>query len=294
MSAELTYYFVINQLINSTVSVLSLNEDKLLVGCSYCSELYVYHEGSSHFAKIIISGMLIDAKWTPRGNIIMSTTTEVLDERLVVISKTGEVISQFYEIVTVFNEEQLNRLSSPQFISVSSDDVIYVACWRTTGIYQSKDDGISWNLVFKSAVFEGHYIQAIKVNSYQGNDFWTVVKSNGGSHSLRMYSAERELANDTNKWRTVSLPAEFREGLSLPRYESRLSYDDDVSMFLSDQVHKAVHVFSINGSYLCQLLSLDQTGSEGFVYGLMVDKKNRRLFIGKSYGLIKVFKLNYD
>ena len=299
MSSKLLYHFTIDQLINKRISALSLYEDKLLVGCYSCSQLFIFPEGRSHFTKINISGELVDAKWTPHGNIIVSTTTYMSEDKLVVISESGEMISESVVMISESGEQtnNYNYLSSPQFISVSSDGVIYVACWKTTGVYQSTDDGISWSLVFKSDSSEGHYIQAIKVIDYNGNDFWTMLTPDNAmdSHSLRIYGiARKQIANDTKMWKAVLFPEEFSEGFCSTPCDARLSYDGDVSIFLYDQVHKVIHVFSVNGSYHSQLLSSDQLGSGEDVYGLMIDKTSRRLFVGQRRGLIKVFSLNYD
>ena len=298
-SSTFLYHFTIDQLINSRISALSLYEDKLLVGCYSCSQLFIFPEGSSHFTQLNISGELVDAKWTPYGNIIVSTTTHWSEDKLVVISKSGEMISESVVMISESGEQKNNHnhLSSPQFISVSSDGVIYVACWETTGVYQSTDDGISWSLVFKSNSAEGHYIQAIKVIDYKGNDFWTMLTPDNAmdSHSLRIYSiARKQFANDTKKWKAVPFPAEFSGDFCSTPCDARLLYDGDVSIFLYDQVHKVIRVFSVNGSYHNQLLSSDQLGSNGEVYGLMIDKTSRRLFVGQRHGVIKVFSLNYD
>ena len=101
-----------------------------------------------------------DATWTPRGNIVYTTCPS---NKVVVMSESGKVITTH------------TQMTLPQYLSVSSDNIIYLAD-SETGVYQSTDDGISWSLVFKSTD-EWHCWQVIKVTTNHCDDFWTLEAS---------------------------------------------------------------------------------------------------------------------
>jgi hypothetical protein len=94
--------------------------------------------------------------WTPRGNIVYTADNS---NNVVVMTQRGDVIAQ---TKTLF----------PIRLSISTDDVIYLADYRT-GVYQSTDDGVTWSHVFKVA--DGwQCVQVIRVSSDSNTQvFWT-------------------------------------------------------------------------------------------------------------------------
>ena len=72
-------------------------------------------------------------------------------------------------------------------LSVSSNDTIYLTDWEID-LCESTDDGISWNLVFKSSD-EWHYWQMIKVD--HSDHFWTLELNENNNYYLRVYSVDR-------------------------------------------------------------------------------------------------------
>ena len=87
---------------------------------------------------------LRDITWTPMGNIVYTTYSNEVG----VISSAGKVIAKHTQFKT------------PRYLRVSYEDIIYLADYEA-GVYQSINDGVSWNFVFNST--DGwHCLQAIK------------------------------------------------------------------------------------------------------------------------------------
>ena len=181
---------------------------------------------------------MCDATWTPRGNIVYRIR---YSNKVVVMSESGKVIT---------THTQMKR---PQFLSVSSDDIINLADWET-GVYQSTDDGVSWSLVFKST--DGwHCKQVIKVTTDRSDDFWTLERRDDNYH-LRVYSVDSRHSDGNVTWRDINVPT--TDGNHINLSYSSLSYDGNMNIFLNEWDNKAVHVLSMNGQYHCQLLSSHQ------------------------------------
>ena len=251
--------------------------EKLLVG-RYCfSQLFIYSREGHHFSTITINDndndMLWDASWTPLGNIVY---TKFSSNEIVIVSESGNVIATHTEMI------------SPQCLSVFNDDILYLA-ESMTGVYQSTDDGVSWSLVFKST--DGwHCRQVIKVATDHSDDFWTMERSGINSFHLRVYSVDRRRSDGNVTWRDINIPSTDDQHIDLSIYSS-LSYDGNTNIFLSDYDNKAVHVFSVNGQYHCQLLSLHHFQNKP--YRLAVDKERQLLYVGQQGGVIGVFELTY-
>ena len=263
----------------SGVTILSVFNDKLLV--SYggsllgLSQLFIYSREGRHLSTITIhnNDKLCDATWTPRGNIVYTT---LYSNKVVVMSKSGKVITTH------------TQMTEPRCLSVSNDDIIYLAD-SETGVYQSKDDGVSWSLVFKST--DGwHCEQVIKVTTDHSDDFWTLEQSDNNNHHLGVYSVDRRRSDGNVTWRDINVPTTDGKHINLS-YNSSLSYDSNMNIFLSDCDNKAVHVLSVNGQYHCQLLSSHHFKNEPL--RLAVDKERQLLYVGQMWSVVGVFKLTY-
>ena len=247
--------------------------DKLLVSGGGLSQLFIYSREGRHLSTITTNDndQLRDATWTPRGNIVYTTW---FSNRVVVMSESGKVITTH------------TQMTEPRCLSVSYDDIIYLADLET-GVYQSTDDGVSWSLVFKSTNRQ-HCKQVIKVTTDHSDDFWT-PEDIGINYHLRVYSVDRRLSDDKVTWRDIYVPT--TDGKHIDLSYSSLSYDGNMNIFLSDRYNKAVHVFSVNDEYHCQLLSSHHIKNDP--YRLAVDKKLQLLYVGQGYGVVGVFKLTY-
>ena len=121
---------------HQAVSILSVFKDKLLIGCFKCHQLFVHSSEGGHLLTITTheNEELGDADWTPRGNIVYTT---LRSSNIVVTSHNG----------TVLHITAHNQLTSPRIFNVFND-TIYLADWEK-GVYQSTDEGVSFDLVFE-------------------------------------------------------------------------------------------------------------------------------------------------
>ena len=248
--------------------------DKLLVSSYLLSQLFIYSRKGRHLSTITTNNneKLRDATWTPRGNIVYTTWNS---NEVVVMSESGKDITTH------------TQMTGPRYLSVSSDDIIYLADYET-GVYQSTDDSVSWSLVFKST--DGwHCRQVIKVTTDHSDDFWTLERSDNLNYRLRVYSLNRRRSDGNVTWRDINVTT--ADGKHIRLSYSRLSYDGNMNIFLSDYLNKAVHVLSVNGQYHCQLLSSHHI--KNIPYRLAVDKERQLLYVGQDKSVVEAFKLTY-
>jgi hypothetical protein len=189
------------------------------------------------------------------------------------MSQSGKIITQ-------------TQMTDPRRLSVSTDNVIYLADWES-GVYQSTDDGESWSLVFKSPD-GGECLQVIKVIIDHSDHFWTIEWKD--NYRLRVYNVNKKGDDINLTWSDVSLSTSLDTHILLD-YNSYLSYDGDMNIFLSDWDNNTVHVFTVNGQYNCQLLSSTHINSP---LSLTVDRKRQLLFVGQLGSVVGVFKFTYD
>ena len=104
-----------------------------------------------------------------------------------------------------------------------------------------------------------------------------------------MYSVDRRRSDGNVTWRDISVPTTDRKHIDL--LYSRLSYDGNMNIFLSECHNKAVHVLSVNGQYHCQLLSSHHFKKKPG--RLAVDKERQLLYVGQARGFVGVFELTY-
>ena len=272
-SSQLLLNFIVNQLKVCIVNILSVFNDKLLVSCITRSRLFIYSREGRHLSTITTNDWLRDATWTPSGNIVY---TKCYSNKVVVMSESGKVITT-----------KKKKMTSPRYLSVSSDDIIYLADYET-GVYQSTDDCVSWSLVFKSTG-GWHCWQVIKVTTDHSDDFWTLEESNNYNYHLRVYSVDRRCSDGNVTWRDINVTT--TDGQHIDLSWSSLSYDGNMNIFLSDYANKAVHVLSVNGQYHCQLLSSHLIKNKPLK--LAVDKERQLLYVGQVEGVVEVFKLTY-
>ena len=255
------------------MDVLSIYNDKLLVSSSNLCEIYVFSWEGSYLSTIKIeqNDELYDATWTPYGNIVYTTYNS---KKVVLISDSGDIIT------THFN------LTAPNRLSVSNDCVLYLADWKA-GVYQSTDGGLSWSLVFKSK--DGrNCLQVINVKHNNNDDFWTVEQDNLYDYHLRVYSVNKTLHGANVTWKDINVVTTSGKHIKLSG-GSRLSYDGNANIYLSDPANKAVHLLSVNGQYQGQPISSDNIKIEA--WRIMVDKERNLLYVGQRFGVVGVFTL---
>ena len=254
--------------------------DKLLVGRGSdgikSQLLFVFSSEGKKLSTITSENNepLMDATWTPRGNIVYTTWWE----KVVVISESGNVIINHSHFI------------EPLCLSVSADNlpIIYLAAGREISVYQSIDDGLHWSIAFNlTERMPSRILQAIKVNTDHGDDFWTVGRDNKRIHHLRVYNME--YAVSATVMRNINTTISSEKGISLDN--SKLAHDDNLNIFVSDS-NRAIHLFAVSGDYRRQLLSIE--GLRNHPYSLAVDRDRQLLYVGEYDGLVQVFKLIYE
>lgn len=256
------------------VYILSVSSDgQLLVGRLFDVQLHVYSTDGGYVASIDVPGgdRLRNAVWTPRGNIVYTTTSS---NKVVVVSRSGDVIAR-------------KKMTDPSRISVSLDDVIYLADGKN-GVYQSIDDGVTWSQVFKSPD-KARCIQVITVStSNYTDDMWTIEFS-GWRYRLRVYTVDRRLVNNGVTWHDVTFG-----NVAYLEINSRLAFDGNSNMFLLRQrpLSKCteVHVFSVSGQYERRLLS-EQQFSDSISADLAVH--NQLMYVATDAN-VGVYALTYE
>ena len=228
-----------------------------------------------------------EATWTPRGNI--AYVTKYIPNKLVVMSNFGKVIAI------------RSNITSVQGLSIFND-IMYLTGGNAgrTGVYESIDDGISWNCVFESTD-DWQSIEVIKVSTGQRNDYWTLEnwQERRGSvrYHLRVYSVDRihtggnnvSLSNFT--WKDVNITTVSGEYIDLSFINPSLSYDGNMYIFFSNYFTKTVYALSVNDQFICQTLIFDHIKNEPSK--LTVDSKRQLLYLGQTDGVLAVFQLTY-
>ena len=278
MKSHQTFNFTVDHLKGSAITILSVFHDKLLISYSLCTELFIHSRYGLHLStiKTINYAKLNDAVWSGSGSIVYAIYHGYY--KVVVISESGKIIAVN------------NEIRDPTVFSVSTDDVLYLATERS-GVFQSFDDGVSWSLAFKPT--DGWLsTQFAKVTSDHSDDFWILER--GGQHPiyyhhLRVYSLNKRhlVANAT--WRNIAPTTTDDKQIEFSG--SSLSCDINNNIFVSDINIKAVHVFTENGHYDCQLLS--QEHIEYAPSRLSVDNEHQILYVGQWAGVVGVYKLLY-
>ena len=277
-SSQLLRNFTVNWLKNEYVDILSVFSDKLLVSArESLPQLSIYSREGRHLTTITTkdNDTLLDAAWTPQGNIIYTTAGQ---KEVVVMSESGKIITSH------------TQMTFPQQLSVSTDNIIYLAD-SLTGVYQSTDGLVKWTLVFKP-IDGWHCNQVIKVNRDDSDDFWTLESNDAKHWHLRVHCIDRGRSNGNATWRNINVSTTDNNQIGPLLSGSSLSYDGNMNILLSDYDNKAVHVFSVNGQHHCQLLSSNHINT--LPHRLAVDKERQLLYVGQVLGIVEVFKLTYE
>jgi hypothetical protein len=189
------------------------------------------------------------------------------------LKSSGEVIAQ-------------TKMTDPAYFgTISNDDSQSLSLADySTGVYQSTDGGLTWQLVFR-APRPWATRQAIRVTATRNTTtgdiittatWWTIDVLGSNSSRLSLYDA------GTLERRDVSLPSHITS-----IFQSRLAYDDKSQrIFMTDVVNNDVHQLSVDGSYIGRLLSgLNAPCS------IVVNTERALLYVGQSDATVGVYKL---
>ena len=267
-STELSYQFLVTPLKNSGVMSMSLRSDKLLMGHGKShNQLFVCNLQGDHLLTIAVKHAMLDAQWTPRGNIVYSTSDSDL---VATISEAGNIMS------TV-------EMKKPHLLSIFNE-IIYLADGEL-GLLQSKDEGVSWNVVFKPP--DGWRCWHVIRVTADGNrdDYWTIeYKEN--DWRLRIYNLLKKRSS-TLSWKDIDLSLPFNQWINVVK--SRLSYDGNKTILVTDSLNKTVHALTLDGQCHCKLLPLSLAPCS-----VAVDITRLLLFIGLETNRVQVYLVIHE
>ena len=266
---------------------MSVFNDKLIASSQGHTDLFVYsHDGQFQLLNITTNDTLIDATWTPRGNIVYTTFSKLV----VWLPGTG-------------GNTRITRTGDCSFLSMSND-TIYLAD-SETGVYYSTDDGLSWNHVFNST--DGWSIwQVIKVTYNHNVAFWALeYHKSSVINRLHEYSVVKESVANNTTWNNLKITTNYSkardinitkpDGKRINLKASTLAYDGSTKVFLLENIGETIHVFSVSGLYYCQLRLVNHHKDSDFLdpFRLTVNNKRRLLYVGHYNRRVSVFKLTY-
>ena len=271
--------FTVDQLMNKWINILSLFNDKLVISKDKFHNLFIYSRDGDHLSTIEIKDKdeLRDVTWTPMGKIIYTT----YNNKVVVMSSSGKIITTH------------TKIKAPRYLSVSNDDIIYLADYET-GVYQSIDDGVSWNFVFNST--EGwHCLQVIKVTANLKNNFWILVEDNENNRHICEQNASYAHPDIKVTWtfkKAETISRQERQQINL-RY-STLSYDGTMNIFLNDVIGQKIHALFVNSRlFVNHSQSSFSYNMEQSPCSLAVDKQRHLLYVGLENGIVQILEIAY-
>ena len=267
---------VISQMESRDVEILSAHNNKLLAGSAAVSQLFIFNSDGSHLSTINanVSDNLVDAAWTPRGNIIFATSRDTV----VIIDETGRVVK-----TTV--------IRGPRRLSVSHDNFIYLSV-EEQGLYQLATDDDTWTFVvdIKKNVHRWYCRLWIKVTVDDCVEFWTIQTNMYNDPASWTYTLQSSRSHFRADW--MQIYDRFRENCKSEAKDDMI-HDGNLNIFLSDIKNKAVHLLSVdNRNQHCQLLSSDYISKEPV--RLTIDFQHHLLYVGQRGGVVGVFNLIYD
>ena len=269
--------FTVEGLNGARANILSLYNNTLLVSCYMSKEMFVYDQEGHHLLTIGTrdNDLLCDAKWTSRCNIVYTT---VMDKKVVVMSVSGALVSSYSQ----------QAFAQFMYLSIASDGIIYIV-GKSVGLYQSEDEGKSWSNVIKFPA-DMFCELVIKVFTRFSIDFWILTGDNYFNYKLRMISMVKGCSSCNGTWRDINVASADGNNIKFDMLTS-LSFDGIANVFLSDWHNKTVHVLTIDGEYLCQLLSSDQIKNNPCA--MIANSTSRLLFTGQGNSTVEVFHLTF-
>ena len=267
VSAKLLTSFSVPQESVQTVNILSVLKSKLLVSKRFQPYIYIYDQNYTFLNVIKANNNMIDATWTPRGDILYSLKDENL---LVKLSQNGTFISTI-------------SLPSPYSFLISNNDSIYIVSFLY-GVFKLENDEQNWKLVIKLS-FGLNYWQVINVVNKDIEELWIHI-SDDRAH--RLFSCELENCYSTMTEKYFRSTAAYIYNI-LSSSSRPMACADNKHVILSDKLNVAVYVLPVNSANYYELLS--PRDFHHMAYVIAVDKKLSRLYVGQERKIITVFQL---
>jgi hypothetical protein len=250
-----THYLLVVPELDNIVNILSVASDgRVLISRGEQKQLYVYSEDGYLVTSVAVpfDERAIDAAWSPREHHIVCTTDKT--QTTVVMSVSGDVVHH-------------TQMIAPRYLSVSPDNEIYVTS-KTNGIYYSTDNGTSWNSLVSKRDYNWQFTQALKVapSSVLSNYTVWVIENNFPNWRLSIYTP------DKCTWKDVVIP-----NANVKLNFGKMTFDGHTKIYMTDWSNNAVHVWSVDGKYVRQLISLNSYSFS--IQNVAMNKQHTMLYV---------------
>ena len=248
------------------VHVMSVMNEKLLIGRSGGRSLFVCEETGKYIEKINIKNFN-DAIWTRNGNIVIANGAA----NNIVLYSTFEK--------KIIHETQMKK---PLMFSVFNKSIFLAD--SESGVFQSTDDGITWNLVFQiSDKAAGWQCWQMIVADAKDSVFnYWVCEKNKELYRLRIYASKTLQVKDLDVSVYVNLKTAY------------MAFDGKSSVLLCDNEKCLIHIFSISGEYQRQLIMNKNDGQVTNPRRPYFDSIKQLLYVGMSSNELKIYTLTYS
>ena len=215
---------------NNFMRTVSLYQDKLLIGIINDRHLHVFQTNKNYVSSIRVSHKFFCAKWTHHGNILYVSNAR--GGLACLVSQSGQILKQH-------NTAGLTSINVVH-------GVIYLTAEK--GFYISTDGG--YTLILQNNFLKNKTLwKVIKVVTDRCELLWTIEEDD----KLHLYSVVPISSMNALKEHMIqSLPP------TLSKLEHSgmcdIAYDGRTNIFLTDFKNSKIHVFSVTGHYIGQLL----------------------------------------
>ena len=284
MTRKLSFTFMFNFTVDQLVTADSFAFIHLttseLSGKLIISEtdlgLHIYSSKGYYNATLPIERGLRDVAWSPNGNIVVSIRNNE-HNYVMTMSERGNILKR--------TEMQL-----PLGLSVSNDNIIYLVD-KGTHLYQSRDDGISWNLVFKSKNNKRLWCYVVKVTTVPTlkDDFWVIELEEKKILHLSVYNMNITSTGVYGEWlQTITIETDEKR---IENIDYSCLFFDGSNIFVCDYFTRIIYLLSVVLRTPWQMISSSHI--QNFVTGLAVNRKSQLLYVAQKGAIVSVFKLVY-
>jgi hypothetical protein len=280
-----TFYVTMKYNVIASIFFLSASHRRklLLVGDKLSTKVSLFTAEGEHAATVDLpfSDQLSDAAWIPiKDNIVY---TNALGTNACVMSVTGDLIARTRNYLPT---------TKPSYISVSSDDISYIALGYN-GIILSTDDGVTWTRLQPSPNGTPAYAIKVSTANHTADELWVLENQlTSFNYRLRTYKIDLQsgdiLVNSSRDF------AQFHSAAS-ENDIFKLVYDGNKNVYVwSISSAKSVSVMSVNGDYVCRTFLYLDTVRAIPIQSLAVNKQRDYLYLGMLQGYVGVYSLSYN
>ena len=275
------------QLRDRNIAILSLNNNRLLIGAVGSKELFIYSLNNGEQNTLSVADAVYDAIWSANNTIAYTAWYE---GKVVIVADTGR---RTLRVTQVSNARALYKSTSQNILFVTAPN---------KNTFKSIDGGVNWRPEFPSSA-DWSCWNLTEVSS-NGTVFWAIETMRRGDGSSEGRIREfTKLQNGTTtstsrpheEWSCRNITLTDYDGQDICVTENcKLVWNGSNKVFLTDYINSAIHAIHVSNDrqyrYEGQLL----TQSHGIKSPLSIayDANSRMLYIGQEKGIVKAFNLN--